>query len=56
MIVETGHFALVLALALALVNAAVPLWGVAARDQRLMAVAPFVALAGFFWSRSPMPP
>ncbi len=48
MIVETGHFALVLALALAFVNAAVPLWGVAARDQRLMAVAPSVALAGFF--------
>jgi cytochrome c-type biogenesis protein CcmF len=47
-IVETGQFALVLALALALVNAVVPLWGVAARDQRLMAVAPSVALAGFF--------
>jgi len=47
-IVETGHFALVLALALALVNAAVPLWGVATRDQRLMAVAPSVALVGFF--------
>ncbi len=48
MIVETGHFALVLALALALVNAAVPLCGVVGRDQRLMAVAPSVALAGFF--------
>jgi cytochrome c-type biogenesis protein CcmF len=47
-IVETGHFALVLALALALINAGVPLWGVATRDQRLMAVAPSVALAGFF--------
>ncbi|MFZ1078732.1 MAG: heme lyase CcmF/NrfE family subunit [Methylovirgula sp.] len=47
MIVETGHFALVLAFALALVNAGVPLWGVAARDRRLMAVAPSVALAGF---------
>jgi cytochrome c-type biogenesis protein CcmF len=47
-IVETGQFALVLALALALVNASVPLWGVATRDQRLMAVAPSVALAGFF--------
>ncbi len=47
MIVETGHFALVLALALALVNAGVPLWGIATRDQRLMAVAPSVALVGF---------
>ncbi len=47
MIVETGHFALVLALALALVNAGVPLWGIAARDRRLMAVAPSVAFAGF---------
>ena len=56
MIVETGHFALMLALALAFVNAVVPLWGVATRDQRLMAVAPSVALAGFFLSRSPMPP
>jgi len=47
MIVETGHFALVLALALALVNAAVPLWGIASRDTRLMAVAPSVTLAQF---------
>ncbi|WP_034997373.1 heme lyase CcmF/NrfE family subunit [Beijerinckia mobilis] len=44
MIVETGHYALVLALALALINAFVPLWGVYSRDQRLMAVAPSVAL------------
>jgi cytochrome c-type biogenesis protein CcmF len=47
MIVETGHYALVLALALALVNAVVPLWGVASRDARLMAVAPAVTLAQF---------
>jgi cytochrome c-type biogenesis protein CcmF len=47
-IVETGHYALVLALALAFVNASVPLWGVATRDQRLMSIAPSVALAGFF--------
>jgi len=48
LIVETGHFALVLALALAFVNACVPLWGVVSRDDRLMQVAPSVALAGFF--------
>jgi cytochrome c-type biogenesis protein CcmF len=47
MIVETGHFALILALALACLNAIVPLWGVATRDSRLMGVAPTVALAGF---------
>ncbi len=47
MIVETGHFALVLALALALVNAVVPLYGHYARDGRLLAVAPSVAIAGF---------
>lgn len=47
MIVETGHFALVLALALALVNSILPIWGAATHDRRLMAVAPSVALAGF---------
>jgi cytochrome c-type biogenesis protein CcmF len=47
MIVETGHFALVLALALALVNSVVPLVGHIRRDGRLLAVAPSVALAGF---------
>ena len=38
MIVETGHYALVLALALALVNSVLPVWGSIGRDQRLMAV------------------
>jgi cytochrome c-type biogenesis protein CcmF len=47
MIVETGHFALVLALALALVNSIVPLVGHYNRDGRLLATAPSVALAGF---------
>jgi cytochrome c-type biogenesis protein CcmF len=47
MIVETGHYALVLALALALVNSVVPIWGSATGDRRLMAVAPSVALMGF---------
>ncbi|ACB95850.1 heme lyase CcmF/NrfE family subunit [Beijerinckia indica] len=44
MIVETGHYALVLALALALINAVLPLWGTFTRDVRLMAVTPSVAL------------
>ncbi len=47
MIVETGHYALVLALALALVNSVLPVWGAAIGDRRLMAVAPSVAIAGF---------
>lgn len=47
MIVETGHYALILALALALVNSLLPVWGSATRDERLMAVAPPVALMGF---------
>ncbi len=47
MIVETGHFALVLALALALVNSIVPLVGHIRRDGRLIAVAPSAALMGF---------
>ena len=47
MIVETGHYALVLALALALVNSIVPIWGSIKGDQHLMAVAPSAALMGF---------
>ena len=39
MIVELGHFALVLAFAVALVQATLPLWGAARRDARLMALA-----------------
>jgi cytochrome c-type biogenesis protein CcmF len=47
MIVETGHFALVLAFALAVVTAIAPLWGVISRDQRLMAIAPSATLVQF---------
>src|SRR5664279_732201 len=47
MIVETGHYALVLALALALVNSVLPIWGAAVGDRRLMSIAPSVALASF---------
>ncbi|PNG26055.1 heme lyase CcmF/NrfE family subunit [Methylocella silvestris] len=47
MIVETGHYALVLALALALVNSVLPIWGSLAGDRRLMAVAPPVAIMSF---------
>ena len=50
MIVETGHFCLVLALALAIVNAIVPLVGHYTRDGRLIGVAPTVAVAGFVFT------
>jgi cytochrome c-type biogenesis protein CcmF len=38
MIVELGHFALILALCVALVQTVLPMWGAATRDARLMAV------------------
>jgi cytochrome c-type biogenesis protein CcmF len=47
MIVETGHYALVLALAVALVGSIVPLWGSLTSDRRLMALAPASAIMGF---------
>ena len=45
--VETGHFALVLAFVLALVQAALPLVGARTGDERLMAVGGPVAITGF---------
>ena len=44
MFVETGHFALVLALALALVQSVLPLWGSVRRDPTLMGTAVPVSL------------
>ncbi|NEY88769.1 heme lyase CcmF/NrfE family subunit [Tabrizicola oligotrophica] len=44
MIVELGHFALILAFAVALVQATLPLYGAAQRDARLMALAEPAAL------------
>ena len=44
---EFGHYALVLALALALVQATVPLWGAQRNDAALMGVANSTALAQF---------
>ena len=45
--VEIGHFALVLAFALALVQSIVPLAGARTGNERLMAVGGPVAIAGF---------
>jgi cytochrome c-type biogenesis protein CcmF len=45
MIVELGHFALILALMVALVQATLPLWGAQRGDARLMALAGPAALA-----------
>ncbi len=47
MIAELGHYALVLALGLALVQASVPIWGARNRDPALMAVGTSTALAQF---------
>lgn len=47
MIVETGHYALVLAFALSLVQGIVPLWGALSNDRSLMAVGAPAALAQF---------
>ena len=45
--VEIGHFALVLAFALALIQSTVPLIGSLSGDRRMMAVAGPVAVTGF---------
>jgi cytochrome c-type biogenesis protein CcmF len=47
MIVEFGHFALVLALAVAVVQSTVPLWGAYRRNAALMAVAEPAAMIQF---------
>src|SRR5262252_3937695 len=39
MIAETGHYALILALAVAIVQTILPIWGARVRDPQLMAVA-----------------
>jgi cytochrome c-type biogenesis protein CcmF len=44
MIVEIGHFALILALAVALIQAAAPAWGMRSHDLRVMALAEPAAL------------
>jgi cytochrome c-type biogenesis protein CcmF len=44
MIPELGHFALALAVALAVAQAVLPLWGAHARDLRVMAAAPALAI------------
>jgi cytochrome c-type biogenesis protein CcmF len=54
MIVEIGLYALVLALALSLVQATLPFWGARTRDARLMALARPVSLMQFALSRCPM--
>src|SRR4029077_1372404 len=47
MIAETGHYALILALAVAIVQTVLPLWGARTRDPQLMAVAAPAAQAQF---------
>ncbi|GLK67925.1 heme lyase CcmF/NrfE family subunit [Hansschlegelia plantiphila] len=47
MIAETGHYALVLALALAILQSTLPLWGARSRDAALMGLASPLAVAQF---------
>ena len=47
MIIELGHYALILALATVIVQSILPLVGTIRNDRALMAVAPAAALAGF---------
>ncbi|MFC3692026.1 heme lyase CcmF/NrfE family subunit [Chenggangzhangella methanolivorans] len=47
MIAETGHYALVLALALAILQSILPLWGARVRDVALMRLASPLAVAQF---------
>ncbi len=47
MLIETGHFALALALGLSLIQFAIPMWGLAANDRVLMRLAAPAALATF---------
>ena len=47
MIVELGHFTLILAFMVAVVQSTLPIWGAYTRDARLMAVAGPAALAQF---------
>jgi cytochrome c-type biogenesis protein CcmF len=48
LIVELGHFALVIAFIVALFQAVVPLWGARQRDSMLLRLAPRAALLQFF--------
>ncbi|SNB52004.1 cytochrome c-type biogenesis protein CcmF [Arboricoccus pini] len=49
MIVEIGHYALVLALCFAIVQGTVPFWGAARQDPALMSMAPAAALGQFLF-------
>ncbi|MEO1701474.1 MAG: heme lyase CcmF/NrfE family subunit [Pseudomonadota bacterium] len=47
MIIELGHYALVLALALSIVQCVVPLWGLRTHDDRLTGLAPSLSISAF---------
>ena len=49
MIAETGHYALVLALALAILQSTLPIWGARTRDAALMGLAGPLAVAQFLF-------
>ncbi|HMB47356.1 MAG TPA: heme lyase CcmF/NrfE family subunit [Afifellaceae bacterium] len=43
---ELGHYALILALVISLVQSTLPMWGAHVGDERLMAIAPAASIAG----------
>ncbi|WP_310620719.1 heme lyase CcmF/NrfE family subunit [Flexibacterium corallicola] len=47
MIIELGHYALILALVVSLIQSVFPVWGAIKKDERLMAMAPPLAIASF---------
>ncbi|MEL6437519.1 MAG: heme lyase CcmF/NrfE family subunit, partial [Pseudomonadota bacterium] len=47
MIIELGHYALVLALALSLAQTIVPMWGLRTHDDRMIGLAPNLSVATF---------
>ncbi len=49
MIIELGHYALVLALALAIVQSTLPFWGAHRNDAQLIALAPSAAIGQFIF-------
>ncbi|MEZ5933709.1 MAG: heme lyase CcmF/NrfE family subunit [Alphaproteobacteria bacterium] len=49
MIVELGHYALVLALGLAIVQSTLPFWGASRNDPQLMALGPSAAIGQFIF-------
>ncbi len=49
MIIELGHYMLILAFALSLVQSVIPIWGAQIDDNRMMSVASPIAITQFLF-------